>query len=174
MNCFYRVIIRQGYIQVIFASNWACINQDSVLQKIKLGENMQLGFNENVIHKGIVYHIQTEDGGRKNPVITTLVFKEGIVMSSKRTSYADIIKSDKLELVVKEIMRDQHGAMLKNLKDGVFDKKEEAVQPQTKPAEKLVSEGLNQGIEGKEGGPLVSEKSLDDIILEYLSMSEKG
>ncbi|MDP2681985.1 MAG: hypothetical protein Q8P28_04140 [Deltaproteobacteria bacterium] len=126
---------------------------------------MQLGFNENVIHKGTVYHIQTEDGGRKNPVITTLLFKEGVIMSSKRTSYADIIKSDKLELVVKEIMRDQHGAMLKNLKDGVFDKKEEAVKLQANPPEK---------IEEKKGGTLISEKSLDDIILEYLSMSEKG
>ena len=116
---------------------------------------MQLGFNENVIHKGNVYHIQTEDGGRKNPVITTLLFKEGVIMSSKRTSYADIIKSDKL---------DQHGIMLKNLKDGVFDKKEEKVEPQVKGAEK---------VEEKKGASLVSEKSLDDIILEYLSMSEK-
>ena len=86
-------------------------------------------------------------------------------MSSKRTSYADIIKSDKLDLVVKEIMRDQHGTMLKNLKDGVFDKKEEKAAPQVKPAEKIVEE--------KEGGQLISEKSLDDVILEYLSVSEK-
>src|SRR3990167_899972 len=125
---------------------------------------MQLGFNENVMHNGVMYHVQTEDGGKKNPVITTLLFKEGIILSSKRTSYADIIKSDKLELVVKEIMRDQHGAMLKNLKDGVFDKKEEAVKLQANPPEK---------IEEKKGGTLISEKSLDDIILEYLSMSEK-
>lgn len=126
---------------------------------------MQLGFNENVIHKRTVYHIQTEDGGRKNPVITTLLFKEGTILSSKRTSYADIIKSDKLDLVVKEIMRDQHGTMLKNLKDGVFDKKEEKAAPQVKPAEKVTEE--------KDGGQLVSEKSLDDVILEYLSVSEK-
>lgn len=127
---------------------------------------MQLGFNENVIHKGTVYHIQTEDGGKKNPVITTLLFKEGIILSSKRTSYADIVKSDKLEVVVKEIMREQHGTMLKNLKNGVFDKKEVAAAPsQAKPAEKIIEE--------KESGQLVSEKSLDDIILEYLSLSEK-
>ena len=135
---------------------------------------MQLGFNENVMHKEVRYHVQTEDGGRKNPVITTLLFKEGIIISSKRTSYADIIKSDKLDVVVKEIMRDQHGTMLKNLKNGVFDKKEEKIEPQQlKAAEKLAPEGLNRGVVEKEGGPLVSEKSLDDIILEYLSISEK-
>jgi predicted glutamine amidotransferase len=125
---------------------------------------MQLGFNENVIHNGVMYHAQTEDGGKKNPVITTLLFKEGSIISSKRTSYADIIKSDKLQVVVKEIMRDQHGTMLKNLKDGVFDKKEEKVEPQVKGAEK---------VEEKKGAPLVSEKSLDDVILEYLSLSDK-
>jgi hypothetical protein len=135
-----------------------------VLQKFKSGETMQLGFNENVMHNAVCYHIQTEDGGRKNPVITTLLFNEGIILCSKRTSYADIIKSDKLDLVVKEIMRDQHGTMLKNLKDGVFDKKEERVEPQAKGSEK---------IEEKRGASLVSEKGLDDIILEYLSMSEK-
>lgn len=135
---------------------------------------MQLGFNENVIHKGVRYHVQTEDGGRKNPVITTLLFKEGIIISSKRTSYADIIKSDKLDIVVKEIMRDQHGTMLKNLKNGVFDKKEEKIEPQQlKTAEKLAPEGLNRRTVEKKGGPLVEEKSLDDIILEYLSLSEK-
>ena len=125
---------------------------------------MQLGFNENVMHNGVRYHIQTEDGGKKNPIITTLLFKEGIILSSKRTSYADIIKSDKLDLVVKEIMRDQHGTMLKTLKDGIFDKKEERTPPQVKGSEKT---------EEKKGAALVSEKGLDDIILEYLSMSEK-
>jgi len=157
----------------IFAYTEACINQYSVLQKLKSGESMQLGFNENVIHKGTVYHIQTEDGGKKNPVITTLLFKEGVILASKRTSYADIIKSDKLGVVVKEIMRDQHGTMLKNLKGDVFDKKEEKAVPQVKAAEKLVPERLNQRTEEKEGGPLISEKSLDSIILEYLSLNEK-
>ncbi len=84
---------------------------------------MQLGLNENVIHNGMVYHIQTEDGGIKKPVITTLLFKGGAIISSKRTTYADIIKSDKLEIVVKEIMSDQHNSMLKSLIDGKFDKK---------------------------------------------------
>lgn len=125
---------------------------------------MQLGFNENVIHNGVVYHIQTEDSGRKNPVITTLLFKEGSIIASKKTGYADIIKSDKLEIVVKDIMREQHGVMLRSLKDGVFDRKEEKARPEIKPAEKIVE---------KPGGPLISEKSLDNIILEYLSRSER-
>lgn len=88
---------------------------------------MQLGFNENVIYKGVCYHIQTEDGGIKNPIITTLLFKDGVVLASKRTAYADIIKSDKLSIVVRDIMKEQQENMLKSLKQGVFEEVEKKI-----------------------------------------------
>lgn len=83
---------------------------------------MNLGFNQNVNYNGEVYHIQTEDGGKNNPVITTLAFKGGVIIASRRTDYSDIIKSDRLDDVVKGIMREQHTAVLKDLKAGLFDK----------------------------------------------------
>lgn len=87
---------------------------------------MNFGYNQNVNHKGETYHVQTEDGGKSNPVITTLLFKDGTILAVKRTSYADIIKSDELNRVVKEIMREQHIAILKDLRAGLFDKKRKA------------------------------------------------
>lgn len=81
---------------------------------------MNTGYNQNILFKGEVYHIQTEDGGLSNPVVTTLLFKGGTVLASKKVSYADIIKSEKLSMVVKSIMAEQHAAMLKSLKDGQF------------------------------------------------------
>lgn len=81
---------------------------------------MNTGYNQNVLFKGEVYHIQTEDGGLSNPVVTTLLFKGGTVLSSKRVNYSDIIKSEKLDVVVKSIMAEQHAAMLRELKDGIF------------------------------------------------------
>lgn len=83
---------------------------------------MILGFNQNVNYNGEVYHIQTEDGGLNNPVITTLIFKGGVILASKRTAYSDIIKSDKLEIVVKDIMREQHSSIIAELKSGRFEK----------------------------------------------------
>ena len=37
----------------------------------------QLGFNNNVRHKGRVFHIQTEDSGIKHPHIITHLFADG-------------------------------------------------------------------------------------------------
>lgn len=81
---------------------------------------MNTGYNQNVLFRGEVYHIQTEDGGVSNPVVTTLLFKGGVVLSSKRVNYSDIVQSGKLEVVVKSIMAEQHAAMVKDLKEGIF------------------------------------------------------
>lgn len=55
---------------------------------------MLTGYNTNLKVKGGIYHIQTEDGGINNPVITTLLYSKGAILASKKVSYADIIKVD--------------------------------------------------------------------------------
>jgi hypothetical protein len=82
---------------------------------------MHFGINENISYNGRTYHVQTEDGGLGNPVVTTVLFRDGTIVASRRTGYADIIKSDKLEVVVREIMREQHGSVLTDLWAGRFD-----------------------------------------------------
>jgi hypothetical protein len=82
---------------------------------------MVVGFNHNFSYKGQVYHVQTEDSGVKNPHIITLLYRGGTILSSKKTSYADIIKVDKLEVVVEELMKSQHREMLRLLKNGDLD-----------------------------------------------------
>ncbi len=84
---------------------------------------MLLGMNEDIPYKGEVYHVQTEDSGVKNPRITTLIFKGGTILGSKRTTYEDIVKMDKLEKVVREIMSEQHLAVIAELKKGAYTKK---------------------------------------------------
>lgn len=82
---------------------------------------MVVGFNHNFSYKGQVYHVQTEDSGIKNPHIITLLYRGGTILSSKKTSYADIIKVDNLEAVVEDLMKAQHREMLRLLKNGEFD-----------------------------------------------------
>lgn len=82
---------------------------------------MVVGFNHNFRYKGVVYHVQTEDGGLKSPNIITLLYRGGNILASKKTSYADILKVDDLEKVVETLMKDQHREMLRRLKDGEFD-----------------------------------------------------
>lgn len=84
---------------------------------------MVLGFNHNLKYKGEVFHVQTEDSGVTNPHIITLLYRGGVIISSKKTSYSDILKMDKLEVVVEELMKEQHKEMMRRLKAGEFDEK---------------------------------------------------
>jgi len=82
---------------------------------------MVVGFNHNFRYRGEVYHIQTEDSGIRKPNIVTLLYQEGTILASKKTSYADITRVDNLEQVVEELMKEQHKEMLRRLKAGEFD-----------------------------------------------------
>jgi len=84
-------------------------------------EPMNVGFNQNVEYRGEVYHVQTEDGGEKNPVVSTVVFRQGVIVASRRTGYAGRLETGRAEEAVGRIMRDQHAAVIKDLKAGLFD-----------------------------------------------------
>lgn len=52
---------------------------------------MITGFNTDVEHNGVVYHVQTEDKGLDSPLILSLVYVGGAILASKRTHYHDLI-----------------------------------------------------------------------------------
>ncbi len=123
---------------------------------------MVVGFNHNVMYKGERFHIQTEDSGIANPHIITLLYRGGTIISSKKTSYADIIKIENLEQVVEELMKEQHKDMLRRLKAAEFDDRIFGTQPKPPAAAPLTPP---QDAPAKN---LKSTQSLDEIILEYL------
>ncbi|MDD2308628.1 MAG: hypothetical protein PHH91_03510 [Desulfuromonadaceae bacterium] len=91
---------------------------------------MVLGFNHNLMYKGEVFHVQTEDSGVTAPHIITLLYRGGVIISSKKTGYSDILKMDNLEIVVEELMKEQHKEMMRRLKAGEFDEKAFSFNPQ--------------------------------------------
>jgi hypothetical protein len=81
-----------------------------------------LGYNNNVRHKGKVFHIQTEDSGTKYGHITTHLFMDGgQILKSVKTSYAEYTDSERVSEIVREMMKQQHKAMFIALRDGKFD-----------------------------------------------------
>jgi hypothetical protein len=81
-----------------------------------------LGFNNNFKHKGSVYHIQTEDSGVKHPHIITHLFADGgRILKSIKTSYAHLLQDPQMPDIVRQMMKDQHKAMIVALRDGRFD-----------------------------------------------------
>jgi ribosomal protein L12E/L44/L45/RPP1/RPP2 len=140
---------------------------------------MVVGFNHNFRYKGEVYHVQTEDGGLKSPNIITLLYKGGTILASKKTSYADITKSDHLEKVVEELMREQHREMLRRLKTGDLDAVLQNAVEQvagaattSAPAEAIALQPSAAALPPPTAPPVRSrpepESSLDEIILSYL------
>jgi hypothetical protein len=81
-----------------------------------------LGYNNNIRHRNKVFHVQTEDSGVKHPHIITHLFMDGgRILKSIKTSYAQHVGAEKMSDVVRQLMKDQHKAMLIALRDGEFD-----------------------------------------------------
>jgi hypothetical protein len=81
-----------------------------------------LGYNNNVRHKGKVFHIQTEDSGVKyGHIITHLFMDGGRILKSVKTSYSEYVGTDRMSDIVREMMKQQHKAMFIALRDGKFD-----------------------------------------------------
>jgi hypothetical protein len=66
------------------------------------------GFNTDIEHDGVVYHVQTEDKGLDSPLILTLVYVGGEILASKRSRYEDLIASGFDEGVLAKRLKRQH------------------------------------------------------------------
>ena len=81
-----------------------------------------VGYNNNVRHKGRLFHIQTEDFGVRYGHVISHVFADGgRILKSVKTSYSKYVDDDRMEEIVREMMRQQHKAMFIALRDGAFD-----------------------------------------------------
>ncbi len=69
---------------------------------------MITGYNTDVEHNGVVYHVQTEDKGLRTPVILSLVYTGGAILASKRAPYDDLIASGFEEKALVERLERQH------------------------------------------------------------------
>jgi len=82
---------------------------------------MLSGFNTNVRHRSILFHVQSEDSGRSHPHVITHLYHGGTILASEKTSYADQLEAADLAAVVKALMERQHKAVLRRLVSGQFD-----------------------------------------------------
>lgn len=144
---------------------------------------MLTGYNTDFKFQGKIYHVQTEDGGTNSPYITSLLYHQGAILASRKTSYADILKADCLEEVVRELMMEQHKQMIRDLMQGRLDLNnaphEAAYKPIPVPrtAAKTTETAEAGRTQATKAPPVpkeeVKEKSLDDIILDFLAQEQK-
>ena len=132
---------------------------------------MVQGFNHNVRYRGVLFHVQTEDSGVATPNITTLLYRGGEIIASRKTNYGDIIKFEGLNQLVEELMKEQHKGMLRSLKSGEFDDRafpdgdgepavSVALEPDPVPSSTPIQEEQ-------------PTRTLDDILLDYLASERR-
>lgn len=131
---------------------------------------MLTGYNTDFKFGGKIYHCQTEDGGVGSPFITSLLYFQGAILASRKTSYADILKADCLDEVVRELMMEQHKQMIRDLMQGKLELNN---GPQAAPAKAAPAAPAPRPAAPEPQKEPV-ERSLDDIILDFLAQEQKG
>lgn len=138
---------------------------------------MHPGFNHNIQYRGRIYHIQTEDSGEQNPHVITHLFCGGNIIDSVKSDYRNFL-SDRSNLAsnVVELMKRQHKEMMRFLINGRMDerlglpKETPQVLDEERPEER--AQLLDKEDEGELFLGVISEKSLDEVILSFLSDEE--
>lgn len=139
---------------------------------------MITGYNTDVRHNEVVFHVQTEDKGLSNPYIESLVYVGGQVLASKRANYAEMLAEGKEEKDIVQLMDHQHRTMIAAIKHGKLDAKLQALlagAPLTRQAP--ATQTSPQPLPPTPLPPLpppppaapARERTLDQVILEYLT-----
>jgi len=126
------------------------------------------GFNTDIRHNDKVYHVQTEDKGVANPYIESLVYVGGEILASKKTSYAEQLKTGVDDKWIGGLMEQQHRTMIAAIKRGRFESPAEPTNSgQTRTPVTLAQEGAAPLLDA----PVTvdEDRTLDQVIIDYLA-----
>ncbi len=108
---------------------------------------MITGFNTDIEFDGRIFHVQTEDRGLDNPVIESLVYVGGEILSSRKASYAELLESGGYaEGDIQQRLKVQHTELIRQIRTGALFEGE------------LIPFGWN----------VVSNNSFDQVVLKFL------
>ena len=82
---------------------------------------MITGFNTDIEHGGVIYHVQTEDKGLDSPIILSLVYVGGTILASKRSPYEDLIAEGFSDELLAERLKRQHRLICAAINSGRID-----------------------------------------------------
>src|SRR5690349_14623077 len=107
--------------------------------RLRVGFNKPVitGFNTDIEHQGVVYHVQTEDKGLDSPIILSLVYVGGTILASKRSPYEDLIATGFSDEVLAERLKRQHRLICAAINSGrIDDLKKMSGRPKGAPPQK--------------------------------------
>jgi hypothetical protein len=127
------------------------------------------GYNTDIDHAGTTYHVQTEDKGRSNPIVESLVYARGEILYSKRTSYQDLVDEAIDSNAIASLMERQHHTIVEAIHRGRLAQL--ADEPDMVGDEDDTSISRDDEVQtADEGvGTESDEPTLDQVILDYLA-----
>jgi hypothetical protein len=82
---------------------------------------MITGYNTDVPHSDVVFHVQTEDKGLASAFIESLVYVGGQVLAKKHTSYKEALEAGEGKDRIVALMDRQHRLMIAEIHSGRYD-----------------------------------------------------
>ncbi len=129
------------------------------------------GYNTDIESAGTTYHVQTEDKGRSNPSIETLVYARGEILYSRRTSYSEMVEQGVAAKTIATVMDRQHRTLVEAIRRGKLSQllgkaaDETDANDDTSNRKDVVAKDVKGAEEVKDDG---KDRSLDQVILDYL------
>ena len=139
---------------------------------------MITGFNTDIEHDGVVYHVQTEDKGLDSPIILSLVYAGGTILASKRSPYEDLIAAGFSDEVLAERLKRQHRLICAAIHSGrINDLKKMSGRPKVTPAAPAAPEVVETtAFEASPEVPEVEETpaaAVEEFEIEYWPMTQE-
>jgi hypothetical protein len=128
---------------------------------------MITGYNTDIRHVDMVIHVQTEDKGRDNPFLESVIYVGGRVVTTKRSSYAELLAEGKGDPDIAALLERQHRTMLAAIKAGRFDDKLEAFRPAAKT-------GAGKAVAQTNGPAGAQPETTGAMVLEDLAAEPPG
>lgn len=125
---------------------------------------MITGYNTDIRHRGVVFHVQTEDKGLSNPCVESLVYVGGQILTRRKSDYSRLVHdgADKEEIAA--LMEKQHRRMIAEIRSGALDAEVGDGLQEEEPSAVAKADDVAAESSGEE-----STRSLDQVILDYLS-----
>ena len=132
---------------------------------------MITGFNTDIEHDGVIYHVQTEDKGLDSPIILSLVYAGGTSLASKRSPYEDLIAEGFSDEVLAERLKRQHRLICAAIHSGrIDDLKKMSGRAKEAPVSQEVVETAEAETEVETAPPATVEEPFE---IEYWPMTQE-
>jgi hypothetical protein len=130
------------------------------------------GFNTDIEHEGVIYHVQTEDKGLESPIILSLVYAGGTILASKRSPYQDLIAEGFSDEALAERLKRQHRLICAAIHSGRIDdlKRMRGRQQEAVVQEEIAPESTEAPEEVEASAPGPVEEQFE---IEYWPMTQE-